>query len=478
MHFFYSMASQIYIDSFIDVESLISTVAYCLELMNVEKSINTKIMEAISSLSFGNKRREKIESSCPSPSDLGNITPAGLSMSRNKVHPFDHRGRSVVTIHHGLHVSLQVEAFGKFIDCVSEDKIDSRYFTSACEIMQNMSLFYANEGERQNILIEVLKQVLCDFYVGSRFWGTAASAKSDVAICVALDGEVIGNVEIKNEFGQGGKDPIMQNIGHFVKFQMNHPRHRSPMILISVVGCHYLQVFGAAWNGGNICVDPLCSPVSLLYIPHDPINGIVELAKVLDATVSTLKGLVQHLSSQSVKGSGPYYLENFMSVIPMKQKIRSFEAVNFDGTTCIVKFVKSYGLDVHRYLQERNAAPKLIAFNELAGGWKVVVMEKLHGDALSSLQTNQTGVDALTQVVKDMHSANFVHGDLRPQNILISTNNTVAILDFDWAGRVGVAKYPVDINPACNWSPGVASGELITKRHDLFQIEEIMKNKT
>lgn len=473
------MASGVNIDSFNDVHSLINTVTFFFDVMKEEGSVKNEIVKALYSLGFGDKRREKIESVCPSPSDLGNITPAGLK-ARDKVQPFDHRGRGLLSIHHGLHVSLQVEAFGKFIDCVSKDEIDSRYFTSACEIMQKMSLFYGNEALRKTELIELLKDVLSDFYFGTKSWGSGSNAESDVAICIEHGGEVIGNIEIKNEFGQGGKDAVTQNIGYFIKFQSKHKNRRSPMILISLVGCHYLQVFGAAWNGGNICMDPLCSPVSLLFVPHDPINGICKVATVLDATVNTLKELKQHLSSQSVqsvKCSGPYYLENFQSVIRMEQKLRLFECVGVDGTACIVKFVQSYGLKVHQYLQERNAAPKIVAFTELAGGWKAVVMEKLCGDTLCSLQINQTIVDALTQIVKDMHSANFVHGDLRPQNILCSSNNTITILDFDWAGQDGVAKYPVDINPACKWPSGVAPGELITKTHDIFQIEEIVKNQ-
>ena len=50
------------------------------------------------------------------------------------------------------------------------------------------------------------------------------------------------------------------------------------MFLVSVVGCHYPQVFGAAWDGNSVCVDPLCSPLSLLYVPHDPNNGIKKVA--------------------------------------------------------------------------------------------------------------------------------------------------------------------------------------------------------
>ena len=94
------------------------------------------------------------KSACPSPSEVGDVTPSGLKNGRDKVLPFDHRGRSLHSVCHGLHVSLQVEAFVKFIDCVNKDETCSReFFTYALEIMQKMSLFYVSEGERQSVLI-------------------------------------------------------------------------------------------------------------------------------------------------------------------------------------------------------------------------------------------------------------------------------------------------------------------------------------
>ena len=50
----------------------------------------------------------------------------------------------------------------------------------------------------------------------------------------------------------------------------------------SVVGCHYLQVFGAVWNGAKcVCIDPLCSPFSMLFVPCDPNHSVSKLARLL-----------------------------------------------------------------------------------------------------------------------------------------------------------------------------------------------------
>lgn len=58
---------------------------------------------------------------------------------------------------------------------------------------------------------------------------------------------------------------------------------------------------------------------------------------------------------------------------------------------------------------------------------------------------------------------NKVGQDLRSQNILVLTDNTICILDFDWAGKKGEVRYPQELNTSCNWHPGVKCGGLISK---------------
>ncbi|KAI9467488.1 kinase-like domain-containing protein, partial [Coemansia mojavensis] len=40
----------------------------------------------------------------------------------------------------------------------------------------------------------------------------------------------------------------------------------------------------------------------------------------------------------------------------------------------------------------------------------------------------------LSNIVKDLHSHNIVHGDLNPRNIMLDKNNNVFIIDFDSSG--------------------------------------------
>ena len=45
-------------------------------------------------------------------------------------------------------------------------------------------------------------------------------------------------------------------------------------------------------------------------------------------------------------------------------------------------------------------------------------------------------------------------------------NKIIHILDFDWAGEKGEARYPLELNTSCNWPLDVECGEHFAKEHD------------
>lgn len=42
------------------------------------------------------------------------------------------------------------------------------------------------------------------------------------------------------------------------------------MLLVSVAGFSRMQVYGAAWDFNDACIDPLSSPLELVLVPRDP----------------------------------------------------------------------------------------------------------------------------------------------------------------------------------------------------------------
>ena len=83
--------------------------------------------------------------------------------------------------------------------------------------------------------------------------------------------------------------------------------------------------------------------------------------------------------------------------------------------------------------------------------------------------------------VLTLHHQGFVHGDIRPQNVLVKRPVTghgalsVWLVDFDWAGEINKAKYPFLVNPdlgnGFRRPSGVKGGGVITPVHDLAMVD-------
>jgi serine/threonine protein kinase len=77
----------------------------------------------------------------------------------------------------------------------------------------------------------------------------------------------------------------------------------------------------------------------------------------------------------------------------------------------------------------------------------------------------------ITSLIKELHNHGYVHGDLRNTNLFVG-NNTFMLLDFDWAGRIEEARYPMYLNREDIRRPnGASDGEKIVVKHDLDILE-------
>ena len=412
-------------------------------------------------------KRIRIESKFPSPSDYGkSIQPMeGVC---------DHRFFS------DLHVGLQVQAFGNFITSMKSEseEVDSKYKRVATTLMQGMSGTFANEKSRVGKFRCVVKELgqMFDIRIEER-----TRYKTDGTVVVR--GSPIANWEFKNEFFGNSTCPVAQNNAHFIRLQKGR-KDRSPMLLVSVVGCHYIQVFGAVWNGQRCaCIDPLCSPLSLVFVPRDPNNGVSKLAQLLSVIDKTMGELTNYydkpIKNRETNSRGPYWTDD--GRLEYKGKLMKsinwlFEATLDGQQKVVVKFVRShYGKAVHIFLATHGFAPKLISCHLLPGGWYAVVMEKLEGCSITT-DVSENVKQSLRKVGNLLQENNYVHGDLRPQNLLIM-DETVRVLDFDWADTEGITTYPPELsmNEKCNWHSGVEPGGKILKDHDMHQINSICK---
>lgn len=113
----------------------------------------------------------------------------------------------------------------------------------------------------------------------------------------------------------------------------------------------------------------------------------------------------------------------------------------------VVKFAHTYNEDAHELLAnlKPSQAPKLryCKFELTVGMW-AVVMDYVEGPGADGILTGTDLTESLRVALKKLHSGGFVFGDLRSPNVLV-VGKKVMLIDFDWCGKVGTARYPSDI---------------------------------
>ena len=155
-------------------------------------------------------KRSRLEGNFPSPSDYGKLT-------NHSSYPsiLDHRSSSSVGSRSGLHISLQVEAFGHFIDQmnIEDAEIDSKFYKVATSLMMKMSKIFRYESRRQNTFLSVVKELFPSC--------TTVQNKHAISDSSTLQVEInnkvynIVNWEFKSEM-ICSSEPIAQNISNYV----------------------------------------------------------------------------------------------------------------------------------------------------------------------------------------------------------------------------------------------------------------------
>ncbi|RPD55562.1 hypothetical protein L227DRAFT_554699 [Lentinus tigrinus ALCF2SS1-6] len=87
-------------------------------------------------------------------------------------------------------------------------------------------------------------------------------------------------------------------------------------------------------------------------------------------------------------------------------------------------------------------------------------------------------IESLRTAVATLHAHGWVFGDVREGNIFLP-EDSVQLIDFDWCGKEGEARYPDDINlKSIEWHEGVSRGGLIKKEHDEYVLKKICDRYT
>eukprot|EP00118_Oscarella_pearsei_P020483 m.221982 g.221982 ORF g.221982 m.221982 type:complete len:273 (+) comp39969_c1_seq12:779-1597(+) len=153
---------------------------------------------------------------------------------------------------------------------------------------------------------------------------------------------------------------------------------------------------------------------------------------------------------------------------------------------CIVKFLFSgYGKEVHEYCASFSYAPDILnpVSSSADGSPIVIVMEKEKKfktlyDRLKKkkVKAPRKVCENLRKAVEAMQRNRYVHGDIRPPNVLTNYRGDVRLIDFDWAGiESPKVTYPAELNGNIEWPPGASFRKPIKMEHDTFMMKEIIK---
>jgi len=155
----------------------------------------------------------------------------------------------------------------------------------------------------------------------------------------------------------------------------------------------------------------------------------------------------------------------------------------------VVKFVQRYNPEAHRLLAIAGRAPELLYCSkedphapDLAG-LIMVVMGYVDGKTAHQRYGNQHLPQPIFEQVEEalgiLHAKKIVFADLRHPNIMITNDERVLLIDFDWCGMHEEDTYPVSLNDArnttdsINWHPDVKRGSRMAKEHDIFRLERM-----
>ncbi|KAG1748849.1 uncharacterized protein EDB91DRAFT_1334340 [Suillus paluster] len=408
-----------------------------------------------------------------------------------------------------LPVTLLERIFTEFVDDCQNYQPTAYDNDFVLQLSENMSSFYPDELTRMN----VFRQLLCNY-------GIPLEASMIGPTKYMTDGHLLSPnrqfvqviIEGKNEIGSGGAEPFAEAMLHYRKFLENS--QIEIVRLRSVIPCIHIIVFGACIGfAGSVFIEKVQCDVLAPIIP--PFCHITDLPMQVMAarTFGALKIATEKLGklySQPIplledKDASlgfPYprhythsgdHIQQFSydETQSLRDRLIFFGKTVGDaarsGRKICIKFVRHYSREAHDFCAGKGHAPNLIAYNTLAGGWNMVVMDVLDIDDGRSAQRpgsyrllsamavsdRQPLKEAITSLIKKLHAVGYVHGDLRDMNFAVRDNNKdFMLLDFNWAGLTEKARYPMYVNRKDIRRPdGASDGEKIMAEHDLDMLK-------
>jgi len=109
------------------------------------------------------------------------------------------------------------------------------------------------------------------------------------------------------------------------------------------------------------------------------------------------------------------------------------------------------------------------AWEQTVGLWVVITR---YCDCDPEAPLSEVAIKQLETCLQKLHDQKLVHGDVRRPNILVDAKHHPRLIDFEWSGEVGQARYPFLMNTALEWPMGAEPGGFILPQHDRDMLEK------
>lgn len=250
--------------------------------------------------------------------------------------------------------------------------------------------------------------------------------------------------------------------------------------------------------------EPLTHLFDLQSNEHDH-EALLPLIRALGALRNAINSLEEEyikLSEPSARLANPFYpfrsyftsRDNSKVEFEYQERLHRHKllfrvSTSEQNRNLLLKFTQKYSKGAHEHCASHKIAPELYAIEEMAGGWMMVVMEYLNEETYTLLCNSRIPEQILRTGVRNavffLHRGNFVHGDIRGVNIMVKrewnecdVTGNVKLIDFDWAGQEGSARYPPNVNYEQVERPREArDGLFITKDHDDFMTNHLFPSR-
>ena len=93
----------------------------------------------------------------------------------------------------------------------------------------------------------------------------------------------------------------------------------------------------------------------------------------------------------------------------------------------------------------------------------------------------QAVFNEVEKAIEILHAGNLIFADLCPPNIMVTEDERVVLVDFDWRGVHKEVTYPISLNDdreqfnSIDWHPDVKRGGRMLKEHDIYLLGSLKR---